>query len=66
LYVQPGNAGKLWDACAPEAIVRAAGGEWRNSFGEAYDYGREEITNKQGIVTGNGELVTRLVAAFKS
>jgi 3'(2'), 5'-bisphosphate nucleotidase len=65
LYVQPGNAGKLWDACAPEAIVRAAGGEWRSAFGDPYDYTREDITNRQGIVTGNGALVAELVASLK-
>jgi 3'(2'), 5'-bisphosphate nucleotidase len=69
LYAQAGNAGKLWDACAPEAIVRAAGGEWRTSFGEAYDYAHrgdpENITNTRGIVTGNEPLVTQLVLALK-
>jgi 3'(2'), 5'-bisphosphate nucleotidase len=65
LYAQPGNAGKLWDACAPEAIVRAAGGEWRNTLGDPYDYAREDITNRQGIVTGNGALVAALVSSFK-
>jgi 3'(2'), 5'-bisphosphate nucleotidase len=65
LYVQPGNAGKLWDSCAPEAIVRAAGGTWRTGYGETYDYAREEITNARGVVTGNEPLVTALVLALK-
>ncbi len=66
LYVQPGNAGKRWDACAPEAVVRAAGGVWRTGFGEAYDYAREEITNTRGIVTGNESLVTAACSWLRS
>jgi 3'(2'), 5'-bisphosphate nucleotidase len=65
LYVTPGNAGKLWDSCAPEAIVRAAGGEWRSAFGEPYDYARERLANDRGIVTGSGPLVRQLVATIK-
>ncbi len=65
LYVQPGNAGKLWDACAPEAIVRAAGGIWRTDRGEPYDYAREEITNARGIVSGNDALVAKMVASLQ-
>ena len=63
LYFGAGNAGMLWDSCAPEAIVRAAGGEWRTAFGERYAYAREQIVNERGIVAGNDALVTQLVAA---
>jgi 3'(2'), 5'-bisphosphate nucleotidase len=65
LYVTPGNAGKLWDSCAPEAIVRAAGGEWKTAFGDPYDYAREQLENERGIVTGGASLVGELVAWFK-
>ena len=65
LYVAPGNAGKLWDACGPEAIVRAAGGTWVTARGERFDYAREEITCSQGIVTGNAALVGQLVSAIR-
>jgi 3'(2'), 5'-bisphosphate nucleotidase len=65
LYVGVGNAGQLWDSCAPEAIVRAAGGDWRTTYGEAYEYARESIVNARGIVTGNGALVAQLVASFR-
>ena len=33
VYLQPGRAGKRWDACAPEAIVRAAGGDVTDAHG---------------------------------
>lgn len=57
LYVHGGPAGKLWDSCAPEAIVRAAGGDWRDARGELSDYAREEIENLHGVCAGNPTLV---------
>ena len=65
LYVQAGNAGLRWDSCAPEAIVRAAGGSWVTAFGDPYDYGQERIVNDRGVVAGNDALVARLIASFK-
>jgi 3'(2'), 5'-bisphosphate nucleotidase len=65
LYAQPGNAGQLWDSCAPEAIVRAAGGQWRTGSGEPFDYARERLVNDRGIVAGNDSLVTELVASVE-
>jgi 3'(2'), 5'-bisphosphate nucleotidase len=38
LYVHPARAGMRWDTCAPEAIVRAAGGVLTDTAGNAYDY----------------------------
>jgi 3'(2'), 5'-bisphosphate nucleotidase len=61
LYFGAGNAGKLWDSCAPEAIVRAAGGDWRTADGAPYEYAREDIVNTRGIVAGNVELVAALL-----
>ncbi len=62
LYAQPGRAGKLWDACAPEAVVRAAGGVWRTTAGYGYDYTNESLENGSGIVAGNAKLVEAIVA----
>jgi 3'(2'), 5'-bisphosphate nucleotidase len=62
LYAQPGRAGKLWDACAPEAVVRAAGGVWRTTTGDGYDYQSESLENGRGVVAGNPKLVEAVVA----
>ncbi len=62
LYAQPGRAGSLWDACAPEAIVRAAGGVWLTTRGDGYDYANESLENKGGVVAGNEKLVRAIVA----
>jgi 3'(2'), 5'-bisphosphate nucleotidase len=39
IYAHPsGGQVKLWDACAPEAIVRAAGGLYTDGVGRPFDY----------------------------
>jgi 3'(2'), 5'-bisphosphate nucleotidase len=65
LYAQPGRAGKLWDACAPEAVVRAAGGVWRTTTGDGYDYASESLENGRGVLAGNARLVEAVIAAMK-
>jgi len=56
VYIQPGKAGKRWDACAPEAIVRAAGGMMTDTRGNAFDYRSGELENSAGILATNGIL----------
>jgi 3'(2'), 5'-bisphosphate nucleotidase len=79
LYAQPGRAGNLWDACAPEAVVRAAGGVWRTftprrgrpkeavpaprGQRDGYDYARELLANDEGVISGNAALVDAVLAA---
>lgn len=50
LYAHPskGNV-KLWDACAPDAIVRAAGGMYTDATGTPFDY-RGAVAQGQGTV----------------
>lgn len=50
LYVHPGPSGMLWDSCAPEAIVRAAGGLMTDADGHAIDYRRPTLANLRGVL----------------
>jgi 3'(2'), 5'-bisphosphate nucleotidase len=65
LYIQTGCAGQLWDACAPEAIVRAAGGQCSDLLGNAIDYSQPELGNARGLLMTNsglhGPVLERLV-----
>jgi 3'(2'), 5'-bisphosphate nucleotidase len=45
---------KLWDTCAPEAILRAAGGDVTDFHGRALDYRRQDLHNRNGVVASNG------------
>jgi 3'(2'), 5'-bisphosphate nucleotidase len=50
VYLAPESAGCRWDACAPEAIVRAAGGVYTDSRGRRLDYRASSLENDRGIV----------------
>lgn len=50
LYLHPGSKSQRWDSCAPEAVLRAAGGILTDLFGEPYRYDGDELGNLRGLV----------------
>lgn len=66
VYLQPGRAGMRWDACATEALVRAAGGEMTDEEGSRFEYGSGELENRRGMVATNGTVHAAVLAAMKS
>jgi 3'(2'), 5'-bisphosphate nucleotidase len=56
VYLQVGNSGMRWDACATEGLVRAAGGACTEEDGRPFDYGCAELVNARGLVATNGRL----------
>ncbi len=62
VYVHTGVAGKRWDSCAPEAIVRAAGGEVTDATGAPFDYRTRELANAAGVLMTNGHLHAAILA----
>jgi 3'(2'), 5'-bisphosphate nucleotidase len=56
MYVHPGPSGMLWDSCAPEAIVRAAGGLLTDASGGEIDYRRPTLHNVGGVLAANAGL----------
>lgn len=54
LYVHLSQRTKQWDTCAPEAILREAGGELTDLFGMSYRYNTPDVWNHNGIVATNG------------
>jgi 3'(2'), 5'-bisphosphate nucleotidase len=65
VYLQPGKAGMRWDACATEALVRAAGGELTDADGAPIDYRAASLENSRGIVATNGLLHHTVVDALE-
>lgn len=64
LYAHPSRGKvKLWDACAPEAIVRAAGGIFTDAKGVAFDY-RGAVAQGEGTVAANAELHAETIRRF--
>ena len=50
VYMEPGPYTKLWDACGPEAILKAAGGQFTNILGQPLRYGLTQLKNTHGLV----------------
>jgi 3'(2'), 5'-bisphosphate nucleotidase len=64
LYVYPGSQTKLWDSCAPEAILTAAGGTVTDSDGLPLSYLEARLHNPRGIVASNGRVHAQALAAI--
>ena len=65
LYAHPsrGNV-KLWDACAPDAIVRVAGGTYSDSHGVPFDY-RGAVAQGRGTVGASPALHAEVIRRFQ-
>jgi 3'(2'), 5'-bisphosphate nucleotidase len=66
VYMQPGRAGLRWDACATDALVRAAGGECTDADGAPFDYASADIVNARGLVATNGKVHAAVIAALRN
>lgn len=64
IYLSPGRAGKLWDACAIDALLSAAGGSLTDSYGHALDYRRQTLDNETGLLATNGPLHDAVLSAL--
>jgi 3'(2'), 5'-bisphosphate nucleotidase len=53
LYVHFSDKTHAWDACAPDAILRAAGGTFVDLTGRSIEYGGAEIQNRKGLLATN-------------
>ena len=49
-YVALGRSGKLWDACAVDALVSAAGGRFTDARGQIMDYRAEDLDLSHGVL----------------
>lgn len=63
LYVHPAPGLKEWDTCAPEAILRAAGGAISDAWGHPLEYNKASVRQRGGLVASNGCLHREIVDA---
>ena len=54
LYVHLSPRTKQWDTCAPEVILREAGGVITDLFGRPLRYNHADVQNRNGVVASNG------------
>lgn len=68
LYLHPSGHTRLWDACAPDALLRAAGGRLTDFDGNPISYDVADILNRRGLLASNGaahdEVVGRIAGLF--
>jgi len=60
LYVNPSAKTKVWDTCAPEAILERAGGRLSDVFGTPINY-THELRHVRGLVASNGHIHEEVV-----
>lgn len=65
LYVHLSPRTKQWDTCAPEIILREAGGCLTDLFGRPLQYNTPEIRNRNGILASNRVVHEQLVKSLQ-
>lgn len=66
VYVHPGGHTHLWDTCAPEAILREAGGRMTDVANNPLRYDLAEHRNLQGLAATNGVVHDRVIEATQA
>lgn len=61
IYVHPSLGCKEWDVCAPDAIIRAAGGRMTDCWGRPFRYNLEDVHKRWGLIATNGRFHWRAV-----
>jgi 3'(2'), 5'-bisphosphate nucleotidase len=61
LYVHPVPYLKEWDTCAPEAVLRGAGGRVTDCLGERLSYGKLSPAQPRGLLAARPEVWSRVL-----
>ncbi len=64
LYVHPSRGTKLWDSCAPHALLAAAGGRMTDVRGAPLVYDPRHLGNDFGLLASHGPRHDEIVAAL--
>jgi 3'(2'), 5'-bisphosphate nucleotidase len=61
IYIHPSPGCKEWDICAPEAVLRAAGGTMTDCWGNELVYNKRDVRAHNGVVASNSTLHSRII-----
>lgn len=61
IYLNLSNLTSAWDTCAPEVILKEAGGRISNLFGYRLTYTFSHVRNRKGVLATNGPIHDYLV-----
>jgi len=65
LYIHFSPRTKHWDTCAPEIILREAGGNLTDIFGDKIVYNTADVHNHNGVLASNGAAHAQAVENLK-
>ncbi len=65
LYIHLSPRTKHWDTCAPEIILREAGGNMTDLFGGKIIYNTADVHNHNGVLASNGAAHEKAVKSLK-
>jgi len=65
-YFTLGTRSRHWDSCAPEALIRLAGGRFTDTTGRGIVYNTEQTRNERGLLACRRGLTGSVVAAVRS
>ena len=65
VYIHLSPRTKHWDTCAPEIILREAGGETTDLFGARLVYNTSDVQNHNGVVASNGAAHDSIINTLK-
>jgi 3'(2'), 5'-bisphosphate nucleotidase len=66
VYIHTGHRTHVWDTCAPEAILREAGGCMTDVSNSPLRYNTSEVRNLNGVIASNGLIHERAVRATQA
>jgi 3'(2'), 5'-bisphosphate nucleotidase len=61
IYIHPSPGCKEWDICAPEAVLRAAGGQITDCWGNPLQYNKRDVRAHNGVIASNGTIHKRII-----
>jgi 3'(2'), 5'-bisphosphate nucleotidase len=64
-YIHLSSRTKFWDTAAPEIIIKEAGGNLTDLFGEKIIYDLHDVQNYNGVLASNGNSHKKLVDSLK-
>jgi 3'(2'), 5'-bisphosphate nucleotidase len=62
-YLHPSVGTKEWDTCAPEMILREAGGSVSDCWNRPLRYNQRDVKRIFGVLASNGAVHDRLASA---
>ncbi len=64
LYVHFSDKTHAWDACAPDAILRASGGTFVDLTGRSIEYTGADVQNRRGLLATNRKSYEKVLAVI--